>query len=123
MTDVLVVGGDVVQTELIKAALEASDLVVEKREDGNQAMSVLRASNPGVVVLDINLSKPNAVELLRRIRLRGAADRPRILGVIMPGEAELEERCNSLGVDLFIQEPFSPERLVEGVRRLLKMAT
>lgn len=116
---VLVVGGDVVQIELIKAALEAVGLRVLTTEDGFEALIMLRHERPDVLVLDVNLSEPNAVEVLRRLASELAGKAPRILGVIMPGEAELEDRCLALGVDLFIQEPFSPQRIAQGVEGLL----
>ena len=116
---VLVVGGDVVQIELIKAALEAVGLRVATTEDGFEALVLLRQEKPSVLVLDVNLAEPNAVEVLRRVAAESGSRSPRILGVIMPGEAELEDRCLALGVDLFIQEPFSPQRIAQGVEGLL----
>ena len=120
--NVLVVGGDVVQIELIRAALEAVGLRVTTTEDGFEALVLLREEQPGVLVLDVNLSEPNAVEVLRQVASEPDGITPRILGVIMPGEAELEDRCQALGVDLFIQEPFSPGRIAEGVEGLIASA-
>ena len=119
---VLVVGGDVVQIQLIKAALEAVGLRVATAEDGFEALVLLRRERAGVLVLDINLSEPNAVEVLLRVASELGGSTPRILGVIMPGEAELEHRCQALGVDLFIHEPFSPERMAQGVEGLIASA-
>jgi len=120
---VLVVGGDVVQIELIKAALEAVGLRVATTEDGFEALALLRQEKTSVLVLDVNLSEPNAVEVLRRVASEFGSRSPRILGVIMPGEAELEDRCRALGVGLFIQEPFSPERVAQGVEGLIASAS
>lgn len=119
---VLVVGGDVVQIELIKAALEAVGLRVATTEDGFEALALLRQEKPSVLVLDVNLSEPNAVEVLRWVASEFGSRSPRILGVIMPGEAELEHRCQALGVDLFIHESFSPERMAQGVEGLIASA-
>lgn len=113
---VLVVDGDSVQSELIAAALKASNLEVVKTEDGFEALTILREQPPAILVLDINLADPNAVELLRRFPSRNAT---KILGVIVPGDSDLEERCRELGVNRFIPQPFDLEGIVTAVLELL----
>ena len=118
--EIYIVGQDVVQVALIRASLEASGLSVSAADNGFEAIDRIRLDPRPLLVLDANLSQPNAVELLRRLPSdRGR--RMKILGIMKPGEPGLEDRLRDGGVDAFVTEPFEPERLVAAARRLLEM--
>ena len=118
--EIYIVGGDLVQVALIRASLEASGLTVSEAENGFEGLERIRRDPRPLLVLDANLSEPNSIELLRRLPSNGGRPAMKILGIIMPGEPDLEDRLRGCGVDAFVKEPFEPGRLVAAVHSLLE---
>ena len=118
--EIYLVGGDVVQVALIRASLEASGLTVSVAENGFEGLEMIRRDPRPLLVLDANLSEPNSIEFLRRLPSKAGPGAMKILGIIMPGEPDLEDRLRGGGVDTFVKEPFEPGRLVAAVQSLLE---
>ena len=115
---ILVVGDDVVQPQLIKVALAAAGWRVIQTDDGFEALRIVREDLPSVLVLDINLSRPNAVELLRALHPELDRGELRVVGIIQPGESDLQDRCSDLGVQTFVYEPIDLGDVTEWVKAL-----
>ena len=68
-----------------------------------------------IVLLDVNLSAGNGLDLVRRIRSDPEIKHIRIL---MTSGLNLKQECLSAGADDFIQKPFMPDELINLIHRI-----
>ncbi len=118
-TRVLVVDDEPMVREVVTAYLEQDGYVVQSAATGTEALDVLRAGPPDLVVLDVMLPGVDGLEILRR--LRAAADVPVIL---LTARTEETDRVVGLelGADDYVVKPFSPRELTARVRSVLRRA-
>ena len=95
---------------------EAGDVEVLEASNAEAALSVLKAAEIDLVVLDVHLSTNGGVEVLRRIRHQA----PRIVSVVLTNEASEHHRreCLSHGADFFFDKSRHFERVVAIVKHV-----
>jgi len=98
-------------------ALQLSDLRVQTVETAEAALAHLSAGYPGVVVTDMRLPGADGLSLVRRCRAL-EPDLPVIM-ITGHGDVSLAVEAMRSGAYDFIPKPFSPEALVEVVKRAL----
>ena len=92
---------------------------VSSARDGAEALRLLEAQPPDLVLLDVMLPLIDGFEVCRRIRAMPALAPTRIMLVTARGrEAEIA-RGLALGADAYLTKPFSTRELMEKVRALL----
>ena len=99
-------------------AMMLADIPVEGVGSAEEGFQRLHAGFPGVVVTDMRLPKADGMEVLRRARAMDA-DLPVII-ITGHGDVTLAVEAMRGGAYDFIQKPFSPELLVDVVRRALE---
>src|SRR3954471_6786737 len=98
-------------------ALELEDIPAEAVDSAEKARRLVTAGFPGVVVTDIRLLGMDGMDLLRHL-LAIDADLPVVL-MTGHGDVSLAVQAMKMGAHDFIEKPFSPDYLVEVVRRAL----
>jgi two-component system C4-dicarboxylate transport response regulator DctD len=99
-------------------ALQLAGLDVEAVGSAEAALPKLDAGFPGVVVTDMRLPRADGLSLIRRCRELDA-DLPAIM-ITGHGDVSLAVEAMRSGAYDFITKPFSPEQLVDVVRRALE---
>jgi DNA-binding response OmpR family regulator len=116
---VLIVEDDRNTSTLIKTYLEKEGFLTIQAYDGEEALSIIKTSNPGFVILDIMLPKIDGWEVCRR--LRNFSDVPVLM--LTAREEEIDRVLGlSLGADDYVVKPFSPRELLERVKAILRRA-
>ena len=114
---VLVVEDNPGTAELLTAVLEEDGYDVEAALTGEEALARVAASHPAVICLDISLAGTlDGWEVLTR--LKDAPDTAGIPVLVCSG-GERKDRAATLGAADFLTKPFSRERLLESVARLV----
>jgi DNA-binding response OmpR family regulator len=103
---------------LLVASLQAGGRPAVVGRDGDSVLRLLETHAPELLILNMNLARPNGIELLRTIRQR--KQNVRILAATAPGQAEVRAAAGALGVSDFMEFPFAPAELNDQVGRLLK---
>lgn len=103
---------------LLLSTLQAAGLPGVVGRDGDGVLRLLQMHNPALLVLNMNLSRPSGLELLRVLQQKYA--KVKILAVTAPGQAELKATASSLGVAAFFEFPFAPEELTLQIEHLLR---
>ncbi len=122
-TRILVVEDDPDIAELVARYLEKAGFAVDRAGNGRDALQMIAAKPPDLVVLDLMLPQVDGLEICRRLRADG---RTAALPIIMlTARAEESERIVGLeiGADDYVSKPFSPNELVARVRALLRRAS
>jgi len=116
---VLIVEDDRNTAALIKTYLEKEGFQTNVVHDGEEALNMIKTSNPGFVILDIMLPKIDGWEVCRR--LRSFSDVPVLM--LTAREEEIDRVLGlSLGADDYVVKPFSPRELLERVKAILRRA-
>ena len=108
MASVLVVDDDLTVREVLTAYLRARGHAVTEAGDGLEALRLVRALQPDLVVLDVMLPGLDGREVCRRLRAMG--DIPIIMLTALGREADRVHGLE-LGADDYVGKPFSPREL------------
>ena len=114
---VLIVDDDEVIRSLLRLTLpdEGYDLV--EAEDGDQALQIIAARQPSLVLLDWRMPGTSGEGVLSALK----QTYPEVPVIVLTAEPEAKVRtlAESLGADVFVAKPFSPLQLLGSVERLL----
>lgn len=101
----------------VSMALEAEGFEVHTYRDGYEALDGLEQRPVDMAVLDIKMPRMNGMELLERIRQKGAL--PVIF--LTSKDDEIDEMLGlRMGADDYIKKPFSQRLLIERIRAVLR---
>ena len=89
---------------------------ISEAAEGRAALAAVRAEQPDVVLLDLNLPGLGGLELLRRVLLEHPA--ARIMVLSMHAEALYAARAMQAGAMGYLSKNASPEELLEAIRRV-----
>lgn len=109
--------------EAIRFLLTRDGWQVETHSDGTDALDVIRAAEPDLVILDVMLPGKSGMDILRDLR-----DQPDLAGlpVLMltaRGQARDRELAEKAGVSRFMTKPFSNTEVLAAVRDLHAQAS
>ena len=86
--------------------------------EGGEALELLRAREPDILVLDLLLPGMDGLSLLESLRLSGR--KPRVVAVTAYVSPYILETLEALGTAAVLQKPCSPEAAAAAVKRLLQ---
>ncbi|WKN23739.1 sigma-54-dependent transcriptional regulator [Azotobacter vinelandii] len=119
MQQILFIDDEAPIREAVQQWLELSGLAVRTCAHAEEALALLDADFPGVVVSDVRMPGMDGLALLERLKALDAE-----LPVIMVtghGDVPMAVTAMQQGAYDFIEKPFSPERLLGSLRRALEM--
>lgn len=117
---ILVVEDDPDIRELVSYNLGKEGYTVVAAETGEKGLSLLAATNPDVVVLDVMLPGADGLEVLRTLKRSAATDRiPVVLTTAKSEDSDIVAGLE-LGADDYVTKPFSPKVLIARIRALLR---
>ena len=116
MSTVLVVEDERDIRDVLRRYLERAGFSVLTTGSGAEALRILSASPPDLVLLDLGLEDVDGTEVLREARAAGG---PPV--VVLTARSTLEDRIAGLelGADDYVTKPFSPHEVVLRVRAVL----
>lgn len=114
---ILIVEDDTHLTDLLRLTLENAGFRVAVATDGARGLSLVRAAQPALVVLDLALPTMDGMEVCREIRRESS-----VPIVMLTGRSEALDRVAGLeaGADDYVTKPFSPLELVARIRAILR---
>jgi two-component system, OmpR family, phosphate regulon response regulator PhoB len=117
---VLVVDDDTESRALVRVALERESFLVFEAGNGTEALELVAADCPDLVVLDVNLPAMGGFDVLAQIRLLHS-----VPVIMVTGRAGETDRVLGLelGADDYVVKPFSPRELASRVRAILRRAS
>ena len=118
---VLVVEDDALLGDAIQAGLKQSGYAVDWMKDGVSADQALGTETYAAVVLDLGLPRLSGLEVLRRLRSRGAP----IPVLILTARDTVNDRITGLdaGADDYLLKPFDMGELAARLRALIRRAS
>jgi DNA-binding response OmpR family regulator len=117
MVRVLVVDDEAQIRVVLRAYLEREGYLVDEAPTGAAAVSMVGATHPDLVLLDIGLPDLDGLEVLRQIRATSE-----VYVVMVTARADEVDLLVGLtvGADDYITKPFSPREVVARVKAVLR---
>jgi two-component system, OmpR family, alkaline phosphatase synthesis response regulator PhoP len=105
----------------IRQSLMDMDVDCDTAINGEEALSKLKDTDFGLVLLDLRLPGMDGMDVLQKLR----EDRPDIRVVIITAHGTIDSAVDAmkLGAVDFIQKPFSPEEIRELVSQVIQRET
>lgn len=88
--------------------------------DGEDALRIVKANIPDIILLDIQIPKINGYQVCRSIKSDPSLSHTRV--IMLSGMVQHSDRqqAQEAGADAFISKPFNIDALVEKVEEFLK---
>ncbi|MEM8904633.1 MAG: response regulator transcription factor [Actinomycetota bacterium] len=114
----LIVDDEANLRSMLRAALSHHGFEVSEAADGVEALRMIDADQPDLVVLDVMMPELDGFEVCRR--LRSVGNRTPVLFLTAKDETEDRVRGLTLGGDDYLQKPFSLDELVARIHAVLR---
>jgi two-component system KDP operon response regulator KdpE len=114
---ILVVDDEPQIQRFLRPALETAGYAVEQALSGAEALRLIAARKPDVVLLDLGLPDIDGQEVLRRLRLSS-----QVPVVVISARDKSEEKIQALdaGADDYVEKPFDLGELLARVRTAMR---
>ncbi len=117
---VMVVDDELGVRELIGDALRLGGYDAIEAVDGQEALQILRHTQPSLMIIDVNMPVMDGFELLHRIRDRGMGTP--VIMLSARGDRVDVTHGLQLGADDYVRKPFGLEELLLRVAAVLRRA-
>ena len=104
----------------IEFLLQQSGYEVHIARNGEEALKLVEACIPDLVVLDVMMPQKSGYEVCKRIRERADWRHIRIVMLSAKGRDAEVSKGLSMGADLYVTKPFSTRELMASIERLLE---
>ncbi|MES0860736.1 response regulator [Ruegeria sp. SCPT10] len=109
--------------EAIRFLLTREGWQVETHAEGSDAVQVIQAAAPDLVILDVMLPGKNGMDILRDLRELDGMQRLPVLMLTARGQSRDREMAENAGVSRFMTKPFSNAEVLTAVRDLHAQAS
>jgi len=116
----LLVDDDPDTRQLVKKMIEGSGHFLQTASNGQDALRVLQDESFHVILLDILMPEMDGMSLLEIIRRTSQVP---ILMLTAVSHSEIMQQCYILGADDYVIKPFSRDKLLDRIIRLVNKTT
>ena len=118
-TRILLVEDDALQRELVRDWLIGEQWLVHEASNGREALDLLRANKPDVILLDLMMPEMDGFEIVAALQEEPLwRDVPVIVITARDLDAKDRQRLNSGIHSVLLKNTFRPTELVERIRQL-----
>ena len=119
MARILSVDDSLTIRNMVKSMLESEGYEVVSANDGVEAMEIAREQTFDLVLSDINMPNMNGISLVSKLRrLDDYVDIPIIMLTTEDSDFK-KNKAKNFGASGWLQKPFTQERLIGAVNKLL----
>ena len=94
---------------------------VVEAEDGYQALEKVKTEKPDLILMDLSIPGVDGWEVTRRLKSLEQSKGIPIIALTAHAMRGDEERAIQAGCDGYLAKPISPKKVVEEVKRYLKL--
>ena len=105
--------------EAISFILSRGGWEVKTHSNGHDAVDVVQAHAPDLIVLDVMLPGKSGFDILSEIREDARTTKTPVMMLTAKGQSRDRAAAEAAGVSVFMTKPFSNKEIVETVKSLL----
>ena len=118
--NILLVENNEVYIKAIKLLFAENEYQITDSRSIKEAREQLESFKVQIILLDINLSDGNGLELVRLLREEKKDFSTYIILITSESQEDVVTNLYDLGIDYYIKKPFSPFHLKSIVNRIIK---
>ena len=119
---ILLVEDNLHNRKIFQGVLAHAGFHVIEAEDGGQALLAVGQERPDLILMDLSIPVVDGWECTRRLKADPATRAIPIIALTAHAMRGDEERARGAGCDGYLSKPISPKRVVEEVKRILRIA-
>lgn len=119
MSKILAVDDSKSMRQMVAMSLKSAGHDVTEAEDGVQALTAAKQAQFDIVVTDINMPNMNGIELIHALRALPNYKFTPILCLTTESSGDMKTKGKEAGATGWIVKPFSPEKLLSVINRVL----
>lgn len=119
MAKIMIVDDSVSMRQMVTFTLEGAGHQVDQAEDGVEALKLAKAGTYEMVLTDVNMPNMDGIELTRELRQLDGFQYLPILTLTTESADEKKMAGRDAGATGWIVKPFSPDKLLATVNKLL----
>lgn len=116
----LIVDDSASMRQLVSFTLKDAGFDVVAAENGKEALSRLAGAKVDMVITDLNMPEMDGITLIRELRNRPELKFTPIVMLTTEAQEAKKQEGRGAGASGWIVKPFSPERLLEVVRKFIR---
>ncbi len=116
---ILTVDDSSTMRQMITFTLKGAGFEVLEAGDGVEALEVAKGKKLSLVVTDVNMPRMDGITLVQRLRALPEFKFTPILVLTTESDASMKQKGKEAGATGWIVKPFSPEKLLEVVNKVL----
>src|SRR6266480_1921949 len=122
-SQILVVDDDAVSRKILARLLASAGYQCHECEDGAEALALVHAKRPSLLLLDFDMPGLNGAEVLRRLRSDADPAIAQIPAIMLTGHGseESEVSCLQAGADDFVTKPINAAVLLARIETQLRL--
>lgn len=117
---ILIVDDDKINQRLLQGLL-ADDYTIEKAEGGCQALTMIGANSPDLILLDVMMPQMDGFQVIRELKNNEMTQNIPVIFITALNSVTNEEEGLKLGAVDYIKKPFIPSIVKARVRNILTM--
>lgn len=121
MHKILVVDDEEDVVRLVQFRLAKEGFEIISCGDGQTALRLADEEKPDLIILDIMMPLMDGMEVLRQVRSHRTTSRTPVIMLTAKTASVTVDEARQLWVSDYIMKPFDPEKLVQKVKRALKI--
>ena len=118
---ILIVDDEPFNLDLLEQELADQDYVIERANDGVEALAKVESFAPDVVLLDYMMPNMNGIEVVKRLRENEKHRSLPVILVTAKGSPEDKVRGLDAGADDYVVKPFDSFELLARVRSMMRI--
>ena len=107
----------------VEYLLQRSGYEVHVARNGDEALKLVEATHPDLVLLDVMMPQKSGYEVCMRIRERADWRHIKIIMLSAKGRDAEVSKGLSMGADIYVTKPFSTRELMDKIKGLLDQNT
>jgi PleD family two-component response regulator len=123
MTTILVADDDSDLRDILRSVLEPAGFAVIEAADGEEALGIIRARSPGLIILDYIMPRMTGPQVCAQMKQDVLLQHIPI--IMLTGKSEVQDKVYGItaGADDYLVKPFEPQELLARVTMVLRRIT
>ncbi len=117
--NVLIVDDSKSMRQMIDVTLSSAGFNVTQANDGHEGLSFSKSKKYDIIITDINMPNMGGYEMVENIRKDSLNISTPILCLTTESSTDAKTKGKSVGATGWIVKPFTPEKLIEVINRVV----